>query len=78
LDYFLAQIAGCVLTGVASWGVKYNSALHDAVPPSGVVPFIVAGVFLMVTALIGFIGGCFNHAVGGLSPDIASKPWLEM
>jgi hypothetical protein len=57
------QVSGTILTGVSSWGVKYNARLSEAVPPSSVIPLLIAGVFLMALSLIAFVGGCFNHSV---------------
>lgn len=63
LMFECVQVSGAVLTGVSSWGVKYNARLSEAVPPSSVIPLLIAGVFLMTLSLIAFMGGCFNHSV---------------
>jgi hypothetical protein len=34
-------IAGAVMCGVVTWGVRYQSQLKDAVPPSGITPLLV-------------------------------------
>ncbi len=61
----LVQVAGSVLCGVATWGVRYQAQLKDAVPPAGVNPLLSAGVFLLFMSFLGFVGSLFDTKVGG-------------
>ena len=59
----LFQVGGIILTAVSSWGVRFDSNIRQGLPPSSIIPILIAGIFLMFLALFGTIGGCFNHSV---------------
>lgn len=64
---FLYFLVGILFIALSSWGISQQKedAVTRALPAGGLVTLVVVGVFLMLVAIIGWIGVKFNYRIGG-------------
>lgn len=64
---FLWFIIGIVFIGLASWGInnEQDNTITAALPAGGLKLFVAIGVFLVLTAIAGWIGVKFNYSCCG-------------